>query len=83
MRIALLALIAFFAGPAAAQGSGSCTFVYNVYAKRVESRCQGIPAAPLGSRERRALATGKVKSCVVEVIRVDAKRVKAQQPVCQ
>ena len=81
MRLVLTALFALVAGPAVAQGS--CTFVYNTVSKKVESRCQGIPAAPLGTEERLALVTGKVKSCVVEVERVSAKQVKPARPVCQ
>ena len=81
MRLVLTALFALVAGPAAAQGS--CTFVYNTVSKKIESRCQGIPAAPLGAEERLALVTGKVKSCVVQVERVSAKRVKPAPAVCQ
>lgn len=81
MRLALIALFALVAGPAAAQGS--CTFVYNTVSKKVESRCQGIPAAPLGANERIALMTGRVKSCVVEVERASAKHLKPAPPVCK
>lgn len=81
MKFLLIALLALIAGPAAAQGS--CTFVYNTVSKKIESRCQGVPAAPLGVEERVALISGRVKSCVVAVERVAAKQLQPAAPVCK
>ena len=81
MRIVLFAILAASAGQAAAEGS--CTFTYNIYAKRIESTCTGVPAAPLGLNERAALQIGTYKQCVVAVEKVSPTQVKAKPAVCK
>lgn len=81
MRTIVFALLTLLAGSAAAQGS--CTFVYNTVSRKVEMRCKGVPSAPLDVNERALLATGKVKSCVVEIERVSDKQLRPVDPVCK
>lgn len=81
MRIALLALLAVACGPAFAEGT--CTFTYNPYAKRIDSRCQGIPSMQLGVHERALLSSGKAKVCLVKVERVGPQQVRALPAECK
>jgi hypothetical protein len=81
MRIALLALLAAACGSAFAEGT--CTYTYNPYAKRVDSRCQGIPQMQLGVHERALLTSGKAKVCLIKVERVGPRQVQALPPECK
>lgn len=84
MRTIVFALFSLLAVPAFAEGT--CTFTYNAYAKRIESRCQGMPgmpAAALGLKEQSMLRVGEVKSCVVRVEHVNPKKERAAKTDCK
>ena len=82
-RTLMALLLALAAGGAWAQDDKSCTFTYNSFSRKIEQKCQGIPAAPLPDPQILALRTGQVKVCTVEVTRESLTRVKSQPPVCK
>ena len=83
MRNLLSIALVLLAGEAAAQAIGSCTFTYNSIAKRVESKCQGIPGVGLPGDAQLALITGKYQACTVEVVSSGPKTITPQPPVCK
>jgi len=65
-RTVMFLLLAGLCGAALAQAQGSCTFVYNSVARKIDMTCQGgMRHAPLDVHDRAALTTGKAKACVV------------------
>ena len=82
MRIVLFALLAL-AASASAHAEGTCSFTYNPYAKRIDSRCQGIPTMQLGVTERALLSSGRAKVCVIKVERSGPRQVRALPAECK